>query len=212
MLKISKRIKLTLIIIMNLVKELIKGFASTLLILSVPHYCNIFPVAIYDHICTAIDIFMYSDYFRVFVVIFNMFVVLDILFICVIEFIRDLWIIKYFEYDKNLPNDNLNMHKNNVVHKLLFEGLQDWNDRLFRFYKWYIYLYVFNFIFSSIYLMMNIYDYKTIVSLIVFFIIGLEKFYDGYIIFNKSKINGLAYSYILKEYKSFNLIKSETIL
>ena len=212
MLKISKRIKLTLIIIMNLVKELIKGFASTLLILSVPHYCNIFPVAIYDHICTAIDIFMYSDYFRVFVVIFNMFVVLDILFICVIEFIRDLWIIKYFEYDKNLPNDNLNMHKNNVVHKLLFEGLQDWNDRLFRFYKWYIYLYVFNFIFSSIYLIMNIYDYKTIVSLIVFFIIGLEKFYDGYIIFNKSKINGLAYSYILKEYKSFNLIKSETIL
>ena len=212
MLKISKRIKLTLIIIMNLVKELIKGFASTLLILSVPHYCNIFPVAIYDHICTAIDIFMYSDYFRVFVVIFNMFVVLDILSICVIEFIRDLWIIKYFEYDKNLPNDNLNMHKNNVVHKLLFEGLQDWNDRLFRFYKWYIYLYVFNFIFSSIYLMMNIYDYKTIVSLIVFFIIGLEKFYDGYIIFNKSKINGLAYSYILKEYKSFNLIKSETIL
>jgi len=212
MLKISKRIKLTLIIIMNLVKELIKGFASTLLILSVPHYCNIFPVAIYYHICTAIDIFMYSDYFRVFVVIFNMFVVLDILFICVIEFIRDLWIIKYFEYDKNLPNDNLNMHKNNVVHKLLFEGLQDWNDRLFRFYKWYIYLYVFNFIFSSIYLIMNIYDYKTIVSLIVFFIIGLEKFYDGYIIFNKSKINGLAYSYILKEYKSFNLIKSETIL
>ena len=212
MLKISKRIKLTLIIVINLVKELIKGFASTLLILSVPHYCNIFPVAIYDHICTAIDIFIYSDYFRVFVVIFNMFVVLDILSICVIEFIRDLWIIKYFEYDKILPNDNLNMHKNNVVHKLLFEGLQDWNDRLFRFYKWYIYLYVFNFIFSSIYLIMNIYDYKTIVSLIVFFIIGLEKFYDGYIIFNKSKINGLAYSYILKEYKSFNLIKSETIL
>ena len=212
MLKISKRIKLTLIIIMNLVKELIKGFASTLLILSVPHYCNIFPVAIYDHICTAIDIFMYSDYFRVFAVIFNMFVVSNILFICVIEFVRDLWIIKYFEYDKNLPNDNLNMHKNNVVHKLLFEGLQDWNDRLFRFYKWYIYLYVFNFIFSSIYLIMNIYDYKTIVSLIVFFIIGFEKFYDGYFISQKSKINGLAYSYILKKYKSFNLIKSETIL
>jgi len=212
MCKTTKTTKYKLLTTINLVKELVKGFASTFLILNVPHYCNIFPVAIYDHICTAIDIFVYSDYFRIVAVILNMTVVTNILFICVIEFVRDLWIIKYFEYDENLPDDNLNMYRNNVVHASLFEGLQDWNDRLFRFYKWYFYLYIFNFIFSSIYLIMNIYDYKTVVSLIVFFIIGFEKFCDGCFISHKSKKNDMAHSYILKKYKSFNLIRSETIL
>jgi len=212
MCKTTKTTKYRLLTTINLIKESIKGFASTFLIFNVPHHCNIFPVAIYDHICTAIDIFVFSDYFRIVAVILNMTIVTNILFICVIEFVRDLWIIKYFEYDDTLPDDNLNMHRNNVVHASLFEGLQDWNDRLFRCYKWILYLYIFNFTFSSIYLIMNIYDYKTVVSLIVFFIIGFEKFYDGYFISQKSKKNSLAYSYIFKKYKSFNLIKSETIL
>jgi hypothetical protein len=207
-----KKTKNILLMFLVAIKDIFIMKTSTMLILNVLHNCYQAGCNQCFYVCLAIDMFTYSDYYKICIIMLNAVTFVAILCIYIIEFSRDYWLLKYFNYNIDFPNNNLNNYKNNSIYTSLFENLNDYNHRLYSRYKYGIYLYIINFIVSSIYLIVYRFDYKTIASLLFFGICGFQRLYDGYCIVKKSYTNKLAYSIFLKEYMSFNLINKNKII
>ena len=189
-----KKTKNILLMFMVAIKDIFIMETSTMLIINVLHNCYQSGCNQCFYVCLAIDMFTDSNYYKIGIILLDAVAFTIILCIYIIEFSRDYLLLKYFNYDRNFPNNNLNNYKNNSIHTSLFENLNDYNNRLNNRYKYILHIYIINFVFSSIYLIIYRFDYKTIISLLFFGICGFQRLYDGYHIVKRSYENKLAYS------------------
>jgi len=193
-------------IIIQICVRLLENFVSSMLIFCVPHLCYA-PQSIY--ICTAENIFEYSDYLKLFVILFNCITFSIIISASWSNWCRNYWMTKYLDYNEKISEDNINKYKQNNNYYYIFESLEYWNKRILKINRISLILYVPNSLLSSIIIVKYIFDYKTIIILLFFIISGFKQIYNSYMIAYNSTNNQMAYSNTLQKNMSYNCIDPE---
>jgi len=202
-------IKQLFITIFSILFTIIKSFTSSMLVLTVPHLCNVLSCNHCIYVCQILDMLTFSDPIKIILIVLNTGTFAALLMILIVELPRDCWSVKYLAYDETNLETNIEKYRKNKNYEYIFTAMDYWNTRLLTIYTRGLIVYLLNMILSSIYLVYYMFDYKTILSLLFFNICGSEMMYNGYIIANKSCKNKMIYSKLLNKNMSFNKIDSD---
>jgi hypothetical protein len=123
-----------------------------------------------------------------------------------IELKRDQWILKHFETDKRKLC--LDMDDFTLQYRYLFEKLKNYNVIYYVSYKMIIIIYISNTILSSFLVYIYFYDITTLTFLIGNILLCSQKVYYGMRVSYNSYVKNLPMCYFLKNFISFNTIKS----
>ncbi len=188
----------------NLSSEFFKVVMACLLAIFVPQSCN-------GDVCTFEDNFSNLTIFNKFVIAYNFFTLGYFLYLYWIEVSREQWFITHFDYNPKESEYHLHVYKEQYPD--LFTRMQQKNKHYMSTYKILKYLYVSNFIVSSV-LVLHFYylDYRTITTLITNVILCWSKVMKGYTLASKSYEENIAISYYNILNLSFNMIDEDYMI
>ncbi len=180
----------------NLSSEFFKVVMACLLAIFVPQSCN-------GKVCTFEDNFSNLSIYNKFVIAYNFFTLGYFLYLYYIEVLREQWFITHFDYNPKESEYHLHVYK--TKYSNLFVRLQEKNKHYMNTYSILKYLYISNFIFSSV-LVLHFYylDYRTVTTLVTNVILCWSKVMKGYTLAKKSFDEEIAISYYNIIHLSFN--------
>lgn len=190
--------------ISNLSSEFFKVVMACLLSIFVPQSCD-------GNICTFEDNFSNLTIFNEVVLIYNFITLGYFLYLYWIEVNREQWFITHFDYNPKESEYHLHVYKEQYPD--LFIRMQEKNKHYMFTYKILKYLYVSNFVISSV-LVLHFYylDYRTITTLMTNVILCWSKVMKGYTLASKSYKENIAISYYNILNLSFNMIDEDYMI
>jgi hypothetical protein len=171
---------------------------GSLLIMFIPQTCN-------DHVCTFIENLYNYDPYNIFVVICNFLTLFYFIILYYIELTRENWMIKHLDYNNN--ENEYHLYNYVKEYSKLYNKLLIHNKKYAITYFYLKYIFIFNFIFSSIIILKyNYLDYSTVSGLLTNLILCWNKVIKGNSLAYRSMKEGIGLSYYNINYISFNAI------
>jgi hypothetical protein len=195
----------------NVIGESFKILMASLLVVFVPQKCyDNYETKEGPHVCTFNENFQDLTDFNMVVLCYNFITLSSFIYLYYVEIRREKWMIDHLEYDDKEDEHHLITHQEK--YPKIINRMMEHNIKYAKTYKVVKYLYVSNFIVSSVLIIDHYYmDYRTITTLLTNLALCIGKVFKGSELATRSLQNKQGLSYYNIRNISFNTIDPDYI-